>query len=505
MKIKNYIKITILMLFLSIFLGSCKDSFLDIVPKKRLVAETTEDYDLLINNSGFYYSSTGGLQVPRWMGDEIAVDAHDITDNHLQAQLLFRWEDVIYSNPNDIVWDLSRGLGSIYTYNKIINEVMDSKEGTEAEKKSILAEAKASRAFEHFMFINFYAKPYVASTASTDPGFPIITSTDVTANNFTRASVQEVYDFIIEELTTAIDDLPLERPYYTRMTKPAARGLLGKVYMFMGKFDEALPLLNAAFTDLATSTNPPHLYDYNVEFADEGSFLPIDYTYNTGPRGPGNERYDFTESILARIYYSGIYDGNSAGRNGLVLSPEAAALYDTADFRLNFYDDTYEGYTGYYNNGMNPNGLLRKFGIQYTRYGLELSELYLLRAECKARKDDLTGAVADVEALRAKRMSANVAVPVDIKSDKIKLIKFIFEERIREWATEGYRWFDMRRLSVDPNAELAATVGDIHKIYDYVDGSTVVTETFTLDMPDRLTLRIPQSYIDENPGMEQNP
>lgn len=495
---KKYNNKIVALLIVCILFASCSDDYLDIIPKGSLVAETTEDYDLLMNGTGFYYRSSGGLQVAQWMGDEIAADAHDIVSSNIKGQLLFSWADEIYPTANDVAYDLRGGLSHLYIYNKVIDEVKDSQEGTESEKLKLWAEAKAGRAFEYFNFINLYAKPYLAATAHNDLGFPIITTPDVNADNFTRASVQEVYDFMIDDLNSAIEYLPSERSFYTRFTKPAAQGLLAKVYMFMGRFEDALPLLNNAFQGLNATSNAPSLYDYNVELASGGSFVPVSPYY--GPNGPGNNQYDFTESVLARVYYSGTWNGNS-GNDGIVLTPETEALYGSNDLRLNLYSDTYAGFS----LEPNPNGFLRKYGVTYSRFGLELSEMYLLRAECKARLNDLSGAVADVEYLRKKRMPvADAAVPASIASDQTDLIKFILEERIREFATEGYRWFDMRRLSVDSNAELAATVLYTHESYDYVEGETVVSETFTL-RPERLTLRIPESYLMENPNMENNP
>ena len=77
--------------------------------------------------------------------------------------------------------------------------------------KGSTPEAMAGRAWTYFLLINYYGKPYSAATAATDPGFPIIQVADVTTTTFTRASVQEVYDFIIKDLTTAIPNLHLGR------------------------------------------------------------------------------------------------------------------------------------------------------------------------------------------------------------------------------------------------------------------------------------------------------
>lgn len=492
---KKYIKITSFLILIGASVASCSQDFLDVVPQGRQLAVTTNDYDLLMNYRSFYsYEAGAAIQTPIWMGDEISANGSDLNSNNILAQRLFRWDDVIYQ-PSDessaMNRDLSYSLSNIYVCNKIINEVMASKEGTDVQKRALRAEAMATRAFENFLLANLYTKPYAAATASTDLGFPVITTADATLKTFERGTVQQTYDFIVSDLTQAIADLPLQPTIRTRMSKPAAEGLLGKVYLFMGKHAEALPYLNAAFTDLQASSIAPRLYDYNVEFADGGSFLPID-SYS-GPNAPGNNRNDLTESIVSKVNYNP-FAGNGPGINGSTLSNETAALYLPSDLRLNMYSATYQY------GDTNPYGRLRKYAAQYTRFGLELPELYLLRAECKARLNDLSGAIADVETLRKNRMPiADAKVPTNIAGNQVALIKFILEERIREFANEGYRWFDMRRISVDPNTQIAATLKTSHIVYDDSNVPTVYTLR-----PERLTLRFPQTYMNANPGMQNN-
>jgi peptidoglycan/xylan/chitin deacetylase (PgdA/CDA1 family) len=131
--------------------------------------------------------------------------------------------------------------------------------------------------------------------------------------------------------------------------------------------------------------------------------------------------------------------------------------------------------------------------------GLQLPDLYLLSAECKARLNDLQGATADIETLRKNRMPAtDAAVPATIAGDQTTLIRFIFDERVREFAAEGYRWFDMRRQSVDPLFAGQVFTHTLHK----ADGTIV---TYTLKQPNRLTLQLPPTLVNANPGMPNNP
>ncbi|WP_295125332.1 RagB/SusD family nutrient uptake outer membrane protein [uncultured Chitinophaga sp.] len=473
-------------------LTSCSDSFLEVVPMGQRVASTTADYDLLMNNMDFYrdqsYSINGWLE-PQLMGDEAAASGAYLMQSPVHAVRLFQWQGTVYQQNDQIPTFLRSSVTNIYTFNKVIAEVMDATNGTTQQKEILRAEARASRAWTNFQMINYYAKPYAAATAATDPGFPIIDKADATIPSYNRGTVQQMYDFIISDLTEAIKVLPVTPRIRTRFSKAAAEGLLGKVYLFMGRTSDALPLLNAAFADLAQSE--VKLYDYNVTLGPNGTFLPADPNY--GPAGPGNDFNDFTEDILSKIFTNDPQSPWYVTTRGLGLTAQAAALFDSRDLRLKLYSsNTVDGTP-------DPNGLLRKYGVRYSRFGLQLSELYLLRAECKARLDDLTGAVADLEMLRRNRMPADAyAVPAVAAGDKNALVHFVIDERIREFALEGYRWFDMRRLSVDP---LFAGITFTHTVYN-ADGTV---SNYTLQQPDRLVMQIPELFILSNPGMQNNP
>ena len=476
-------------------LSACKKSWLEIIPQGNQVASTTDDYDKLMNDNKFYGSQAGGgFAEAQLMGDEVAAEgtyfANMNPDNDLR-ELYFMWKDSIYTKPNAQARALSNHLDQMYQINKIINEVMASSGGSETQKKAIRAEALATRAWSNFNMANYYCKPYSAATASTDPGFPQITTADITNNNFPRGTVQDTYDFIIKDLTDALADIPARFTIATRMSKPAVEGLLGKVYLFMGRYTDALPLLKAALADVAAN-GQTSLYNYNQTLGTGGSFLPI--TANTGPvNSPSQVVADMKESIAHKYFYSGTYSGNVTGIDGLVLTPQAQALFGPTDLRLKFYSATNK------DNSVNTSGRLRRYNLRYSRWCLQLPDLYLLIAECKARTNDLAGAVADVETLRNNRMpAADAAVPAAIAGNQNALIKFIIEERIREFAFEGYRWFDMRRLSVDP---LYAGSNYTHTIYN----SNGTTTVYALKQPERLVLLFPRYITDLNPKMINNP
>lgn len=467
-------------------LSSCKKDFLHVVPKGELIATTTADYTLIMNSIKFY-QYTNGLPT-LLLGDDIVAEESYFQYATASAKQLFQYQGVIYK-VGDTPWELENYVNNLYTCNKIINEVMASTEGTDDQKKSLLAEAQATRAWINFQLINFYGKPYMATTASSDPGFPIIETADVSQNSFTRGTVQEMYDFIIKDLTAAIPALPVQNVVRTRMSRVAAEGILGKVYLFMGKNSEALTQFNTAFTDISGISTPPRLYDYNVELAPGGSFLPAGMY---GPNYPGNDPTNMTESLLAKTFNAGGYNGNGFGTDGLELNPTTQALFGSSDLRLQLYTDHFM-----YAPTL-PGGRIVKYAMQYAWVGLQLSDLYLMRAEVKARLNDLPGAQSDVEYLRKNRMPASDAtVPSAIAGDQTALIKFIIEEREREFAIEGYRWFDMRRLSVDPIYSGATYT---HTMYTIAGGTT----TYPMP-PERMVMQLPPNIMVANPNFVNNP
>jgi len=478
---------------LSVF-ASCKKSWLEIVPLGSQVVSTTDDFDKVMNDPAFYNTgNVGGWSEVQLMGDEICADGGYFINKGPRdyRDRFFQWVDSLYPTADVTSFTLRSHLTNLYQINKVINEVMNSTGGTDARKRGLRAEALATRAWSTFTMANYYCKPYVASTAGTDPGFPIITEANVNITSYPRGTVQQTYDLMIKDLTDALVSIPVSPVSVTRWSKPAVEGFLGKLYLFMGRYTDALPLLKAALADVAANGQTT-LYNYNQTLGAGGAFLPIDV--NVGPANcPGNLQNDLKEAVVSKVFYSGAYGGNYVGKDGLRLTPQAQALYGATDLRLLLYISKNE------DNSLNTAGRIRKYSMKYSRWGLQLSELYLLSAECKARTNDLSGAVTDVQTLRTNRMpAADAVVPAATAGNQTALTKFIIDERTREFAMEGYRWFDMRRLSVDP---LFTGMIFTHTVYN-ADGTTTV---YTMKQPNRLVMKLPRLITDGNPDMINNP
>lgn len=486
---KNYLSIlSIILVGLS---SSCTKDYLDLKPKGKLIAQNTADYNLLFNNTALINTGANGTEYPNGqliMGDEVLSAEPYFSGAQIRTQRFFRWDKDTY-NPDDDNAEMKGIMTQLYTYNKIINEVQASTGGTQEQKNALLAEAQANRAWCYFMLVNFYGKPYNQSTSVTDLAFPIITLADVTETKFTRASVQAVYDFMIKDLTDAIPVLPVNTSIRARLGKAAAEGLLGKIFVFMGRYNDALTYLNNCLRDLPTNYNVA-LYDLNVTMADAGQPGAWGYNIDTNP-GSFQSLYPTawlnTENIFCKQVNAG---GFTADKADILLKPEAAALFTTSDKRLRFFSNKATG-----GADLPVSGALRRNSGTVVQIGIRLADILLLQAECQARNNNIEDAKAILINFRLKRMSADDA-QVSL-NDQIDLIKFIIDERIREFAINGFRWFDMRRLSTDP---IFAQTTYTHAYYNANQSIT----NFTLTA-DRFTLRFTQKILDANPGMPNNP
>jgi hypothetical protein len=124
--------------------------------------------------------------------------------------------------------------------------------------------------------------------------------------------------------------------------------------------------------------------------------------------------------------------------------------------------------------------------------GIATDEIYLIKAECLARKGDASGAMSALNILLKARWATNSFIPIAANSPDDALIKTLLERR-KELVMRGTRWTDLKRLNKDSRFKVT--------IYRKVNGVS-----YTLAPGDlRYTWPIPDDVINANPGMAQNP
>ena len=438
----------IYIILLSFCLGtfySC-DDFLDITPTGEVIPETLEEY------RGLIYE--GYRTMPNERGKmALRTDEADITPADNTAKDIYKdiwlWND---SNPSDytVEYEWIKFYNLIYIANQIIENQNKIKEGSKDGVNQLVGEAYMMRAYMHFILANQYGKPY-SSTASTDKAVPLKKSTNPN-EVLPRNTVEEVYKSVLEDLVEAEKRLNVEvweENYRYRFNTISVDALRSRVYLHMGNgyWDKCL---TASQNVLAKQNS---LVNLNV--AAEG--LP---NHRKSPEIIVAKEQGITTSLAQAIFV-----------NKILLNQ-----YKTGDMRKSRY---YRAITASIYEVVAR-------GNEYS-CSFRTGEIYLNAAEAAFHEDDLDGAKNYLLTLCEKRYNTNGYTTVKAAIDALTtddFLEFLHNERFKELAFEGHRWYDLRRT----------TQPRIERVFQ--------SETYVLEQGDpRYTLRIPPSAIKSNPGL----
>ena len=128
-----------------------------------------------------------------------------------------------------------------YNQIKMANDLIkENKTATDATLKNMCAQAHAMRAFDYLALVQYFQFNY--QIAKDKPAVPIVTeeTPDEKLTNNPRATVEEVYKLIMDDLNYAVDSLDNERANKTRINKQVAYGLRARVNLIMGNWQAAL-------------------------------------------------------------------------------------------------------------------------------------------------------------------------------------------------------------------------------------------------------------------------
>jgi len=119
---------------------------------------------------------------------------------------------------------------------------------TDIEKKHWKAEAQFIRGICYYHLLQYFSLPYVENTANLQPGVPLrtkaILSNEAAFEKVQRASVNDVYTFLIAELMLAEANLPTTAIAQGRATQDGASAYLAKVYLQMNDMPKAYEYAN---------------------------------------------------------------------------------------------------------------------------------------------------------------------------------------------------------------------------------------------------------------------
>ncbi|MBL1409794.1 RagB/SusD family nutrient uptake outer membrane protein [Sphingobacterium faecale] len=434
----------------SFFLLSCESKFLDVLPKELVIAQTTADFRKLLDNADTRYTYnlsqvSGYVDV---VSDDSQLDSvwFDWERDRLHAKQLYAFEPEVWlpdGAADDNVWKQN------YYVNSVVSTILDGiviAKDDPKQQKQLIAEAKVHRSYAYLTLVNIYAKHYNKTTANTDLGVPLFTN-PVDLPKLNRASVAKVYQFIISELMAALPDLPdnVQMQNSHRPTKVSVYAILARAYLYMGEYEKAIE-----YADLSLAIKN-FLYDYNTIFTG----LPAVGSLK------GLSRTNDEEMLLHKT------------------TVKSARISDYAMLDSNSFNDLYSGFyrisdTEVENTdlrrvlwfeGLNSSGKFNRDRVTYTfaknRYKLDNAivdyipvstpEVYLTRAECRARLNNLKEALDDVNAIRQKRYKSGkytAVSPADFGNDRERVLQEVLLERRRELYGRDLRLFDVKRLGL---------------------------------------------------------
>ncbi len=284
-----------------------------------------------------------------------------------------------------------------------------------------------------------------------------------------RAPKVDVYKAIEADLNNAIAVLPATQAQKGRITKYAAQALLGKVYLYENKFDQAVPVLESVISSNAFSLVP----DFNSIFLAAGengpeSVFEIQYTngspyYNWGgvTRGQGN--YSVQQCGIRGLNGNVPY---AAGWSTNLPSTNLATAYSAGDQRKAVTAFDIEAYKNgnpalgityqvapYKNTGLYNGKYLPRKGetsgqveLNYLNNfrTIRYAEVLLMAAEANNRAASPNDAKAQGYLNQVRQRAFNDANHnVTVTGTGLK--QAIWDERRLELAMEGDRFFDLVR------------------------------------------------------------
>lgn len=419
------IKISInIIAILSFFLISCKKDFLERKPSTNILHPTTlEEFQSLLENH-LVINGTSGLGV--LAGEDYTYASREIWLSNRTAteRNSFIWaKDLYEGEPSD---DWSMPYTTIFYANCVLDGLKNITvtERNRAQFNLVKGWALFVRGFAYFDLVNSFGRFYTPATAESDLGVPLRLNPSVD-EVLPRATVSENYKQILNDLKYSSQLLPQTFPTLNRNrpSNVASHALLSRVYLFRGEYGNAELHADSALTLY------DRLIDYNT--LDKTSVTPFSTT---------NVELIYWRYATTKAAYA------ASGRYSQI-SPELIGLYTPNDLRPSVFfakqgDGSFVPKRGYQGVGNQP------------FMGLATNELYLIKAECLARRGQYIESMNWLNKLLIKRWNPNAnSVPnpyqnIEASSASEALGKILLERR-KELVWRGIRWEDIKRLNRD--------------------------------------------------------
>lgn len=349
------------------------------------------------------------------------------------------------------------------------NYIMEYQDKTDFEgKEKIIAQTRFLRAYFHFELVKWFG----GIPMKGDVRFVVGDETSIP-----RSSKEEVYASIEADLLYAIENMETGAQENGRVTKGAAQALLGKAYLYQGKYQQAADVLET----LIQSGTYSLVANYNTIFENSGengpeSVFEIQYTDQEGAGfgclqcSEGNVAVGFNgpRNLDGPLFDSG-YSFNVPTQETYETFEPGDNRRDVAILNIQAYADANPSWpNAAFLAGNGPAGVLYGMGYEHTGYfnkkyiprqgdlnlgdskltnpnnyrAIRYADVLLMAAEAFNKIGNDAKALTYVNQVRARAFgdnNHNFTGGGDGLGDRI------FEERRRELVGEGHRFFDLVR------------------------------------------------------------
>ena len=460
------------------------DNYIDITPKGAVTVDSAQQYYELIATPmrAYYPSSFILLSDDQWVKESEILGYESISADGINFTFNEKADRTILPDNN-----LYENMYNLILRSNLVIDNVDKGQGSQELKTLAKAEARTFRAFDHFLAVNTFAKAYNPETAASDGGVCIMDRYDLEATPV-KSTVAEVYNFIINELEQAVPLLEEKPVNIYHPNRAFGYALLAKVYLFHRDWAKAQ---EAAEQSLKLNSQ---LADYNLindaggtarykNFAKDGNPEVLSYHWMAG-WGSGEQ---------VCLYHYGM------------ISPELKSLFEANDLRYSlFLRDTGTSITSWFDSGSGAAiwtpAITNLDRFTYMSVGLRTAEVYLIMAEALARQNNLTEAANYVSQLRDKRIKGGNG-HVDAPATQVEMVKMIIDERRKELLFGFNRFFDLKRLNIEPAYQKTIT-----RVFPVLNISEAhPQQTYTLKPDSRLyVIPFPHSARDKNPNLTLN-
>lgn len=434
MKMKKFI---CLLAVASIFMVSCKKSFLDIFPESSVTTDilykTDKDFQDAVTGC---YTALRDSYNDMWIyGDVRSDDAWHALGNNVTMNAIDGFAERSSESVFASTW--RNYFLVIFRANTLLSKIDGLDVSVIKNKPRHIAEAKFLRALAYFNLVRIFGDlPKVTASIAIEDAYK--------AGRIKSAVIYS--DIIVPDLLAAENGLSAK---YTgadvgRATSGAAKSILGRVYLTMKDFPKAEAKLLEVVNSNSYTLLPKYsdLFDYTKN--EHHSEYIFDIEYIGGGLGLGSH---FSNSFVPKST-AGFADTyfNIKGGLGELNSPtlEYFKSFNSADPRRNISVDTSRVFYKFIQIStvtlkyIAPTASLNDSPANWKviRYG----DVLLMLAEAMNENGKTTEALVYLNKIRAR-----VSMPAYSGLTKDQAQTTIYQERRFELGMEGHRWFDLVR------------------------------------------------------------